>query len=236
MTPVDPPKNTIGRKTAESTIAMPISAIWIWPIDSIVAWRGVISGFSCISRSTFSTTTIASSTSRPVARTKPKRIMVLIEIQRVEDREGPEQHDGHGDERDQSRPPALQEDENDEDDQDDRLHQSFHDLDHRQLDEVAGIVGVGVVVPGRHPRRDIGDLRLDQVGGKQRVGSGLETDADAGARMAVGADSRRIIVGAEFDAGHIAEQHASTARISLDDDVAELFGGLEPRLGGHRSI
>src|SRR3546814_6008912 len=42
-------------------------------IDRIVASRAVMPGFSSISRSTFSTTTIASSTSRPIARTSPNR-------------------------------------------------------------------------------------------------------------------------------------------------------------------
>ncbi len=37
MTPVDPPKKTIGRNTADSTRAMATSAIWIWPIEMIVA-------------------------------------------------------------------------------------------------------------------------------------------------------------------------------------------------------
>ena len=79
MTPVDPPKKTIGRNTADRTSAMATSAIWIWPIDMMVASRGVSSGFSSSSRSTFSTTTIASSTSRPIASTRPNKVMVLIE-------------------------------------------------------------------------------------------------------------------------------------------------------------
>ena len=46
MTPVDPPKKAIGRNTADRTIAMATSATWISFMDSIVASRGVISGFS----------------------------------------------------------------------------------------------------------------------------------------------------------------------------------------------
>ena len=44
MTPVEPPKKTIGRNTADSTSAMATSAIWICSIDAIVASRGVSSG------------------------------------------------------------------------------------------------------------------------------------------------------------------------------------------------
>ena len=48
------------------------------------------------------------------------------EAERVEHREGAEQHDRNGDDRDQRRAPALQEDEHHEDDEDDRLEQRLH--------------------------------------------------------------------------------------------------------------
>ena len=78
MTPVEPPKNAIGTNTAESTSAMPISAPVIWSIDLRVASFGGRPS-SVITRSTFSTTTIASSTSRPIASTTPNMVSVLIE-------------------------------------------------------------------------------------------------------------------------------------------------------------
>ena len=77
MTPVDPPKKAIGRNTADSTIAMPTSAPVIWLIDLRVASFGVRPS-SAITRSTFSTTTMASSTSRPIASTMPNMVSVLI--------------------------------------------------------------------------------------------------------------------------------------------------------------
>ena len=78
MTPVDPPKNAIGMNTAASTSAMPTSAPVIWPIDLRVASFGERPS-SLIRRSTFSTTTIASSTSRPMASTTPNIVSTLIE-------------------------------------------------------------------------------------------------------------------------------------------------------------
>ena len=78
MTPVEPPKKAIGRNTADSDMAIAISATWISRIDSMVASRGVIPGFSSSNRSTFSTTTIASSTSRPTASVSPNRVIVLM--------------------------------------------------------------------------------------------------------------------------------------------------------------
>jgi hypothetical protein len=78
MTPVEPPKKAIGTNTAESTKAMPISAPTIWSIDLRVASFGD-NPSSLIKRSTFSTTTIASSTSRPMASTVANMVSVLIE-------------------------------------------------------------------------------------------------------------------------------------------------------------
>ena len=78
MMPVEPPKKAIGMNTADSTIAMPTSAGVISSIDLRVASFGLRPS-SVITRSTFSTTTIASSTSRPMASTMPNMVRVLIE-------------------------------------------------------------------------------------------------------------------------------------------------------------
>ena len=78
MTPAEPPKKAIGRNTAASTKAMPTSALEISSIDCRAAsFAG--RPRSCISRSTFSTTTIASSTSRPTASTMASMVSVLME-------------------------------------------------------------------------------------------------------------------------------------------------------------
>ena len=78
MTPTEPPKNAIGKNTADSTVVMPTSAPVISPIDLRVASFGS-SPSSRITRSTFSTTTIASSTSRPIASTIANMVSVLME-------------------------------------------------------------------------------------------------------------------------------------------------------------
>ncbi|CAI2486628.1 Uncharacterised protein [Serratia ficaria] len=78
MAPVAPPKNAIGINTADSTMAMPTSAPCICPIDLRVASFGG-SPSADMTRSTFSTTTMASSTSRPIASTMPNIVRVLIE-------------------------------------------------------------------------------------------------------------------------------------------------------------
>jgi len=57
---------------------MPTRALWIWSIDFAVASRGE-SPSSLMSRSTFSTTTMASSTRSPMARTMANMVSMLME-------------------------------------------------------------------------------------------------------------------------------------------------------------
>ena len=68
----------IGTNTADSTRPMPTSAPVIWSIDLRVASSGDRPS-SCMIRSTFSTTTMASSTSRPIASTMANIVSMLIE-------------------------------------------------------------------------------------------------------------------------------------------------------------
>ena len=108
MTPVDPPKKAMGMNTAESTSAMPTSAPVICLMDLRVASFGE-SPSSLITRSTFSTTTMASSTSNPMASTSPEH------GDRIDGKtagghypESAEQYDGHRDRWNQRRPEILQ--------------------------------------------------------------------------------------------------------------------------------
>ena len=77
ISPVEPPSNAIGTNTADRTSTIPTSAPCICDIDLCVASLGERCS-SAITRSTFSTTTIASSTSRPMARTRPNIVRVLM--------------------------------------------------------------------------------------------------------------------------------------------------------------
>ena len=68
----------MGRNTADRTSAIPTSAPLIWPMLFSVAATGSRPS-SRITRSTFSTTTMASSTKSPMARTMANMVRVLIE-------------------------------------------------------------------------------------------------------------------------------------------------------------
>ena len=78
MMPTEPGKNAIGRNTAISTRVMPTMAPVICDIALRVASLGD-SPSSAMMRSTFSTTTMASSTRMPIASTMANRVSMLIE-------------------------------------------------------------------------------------------------------------------------------------------------------------
>src|SRR5713101_7778709 len=76
--PEMPDRKAAGTKTAQSVRAMEISAP---PTSSIVRWAASNGDMPArMLRSTFSTTTIASSTTMPTARTRPNRDRLLIDI------------------------------------------------------------------------------------------------------------------------------------------------------------
>ncbi len=78
MIPTEPGKNAIGIKTETSTSVMPMIAPVIWPIALRVASLGG-NPSSAMMRSTFSTTTMASSTRMPIASTMLNNVSMLME-------------------------------------------------------------------------------------------------------------------------------------------------------------
>ncbi len=78
ISPTSPPRNATGRNTAFSTSTIAITG----RLTSAIARRVASRALTCSSRmcrSTFSSTTIASSTTIPIASTMPNRVSELIE-------------------------------------------------------------------------------------------------------------------------------------------------------------
>ncbi|MNX78495.1 hypothetical protein D3C86_1100920 [compost metagenome] len=139
-------------------------------------------------------------------------------------REGADQSHRDGDDRDDGRAPGLQEDQDDDGHQDDGFeHGVLHRLD-RGGDEFRRVVGDG----GGHARGQLGldglDLGQDLVGGGQGVGAGLLDDGDADAALAVEVAVDAIALGAQFDAGDVADAGHAAVGVGLDDHVGELVG------------
>ena len=76
MRPVMPPRNATGTNTAHSTSTMAINAPLTWRIARSAATAGDTRSAAMI-RSTFSITTIASSTTMPIASTRPNSVSRL---------------------------------------------------------------------------------------------------------------------------------------------------------------
>src|SRR6266851_5317398 len=92
----------VGTNTAERTSAIPTTG----PESSSIAFKAAFLGVrpSSMCRSTPSTTTMASSTTRPIASTRPKRESVHWEKHECADK-----RHGHREKRNQRGAPALQE-------------------------------------------------------------------------------------------------------------------------------
>ncbi len=82
MLPTEPLKKAMGTKTETSTTVMPMMAPVIWPMALRVASTGPRPS-SAMMRSTFSTTTMASSTRMPMASTMPNSVSTLMEKPKV---------------------------------------------------------------------------------------------------------------------------------------------------------
>jgi len=76
MTPVDPGRRSSGEDGGEHEPDA-TRALWISTID--FRWPPWREPFSLMTRSTFSTTTMASSTRRPMARTMANMVSMLME-------------------------------------------------------------------------------------------------------------------------------------------------------------
>ena len=77
--PVMPGRNATGTNTDRSTSVTAMIGLVISRIAFLVASLIESSGSSSITRSTFSTTTIASSTTMPIASTSASKVTILAE-------------------------------------------------------------------------------------------------------------------------------------------------------------
>ena len=122
--PVMPLMNAHGTNTAHSTSATAM----IGPVTSSIALtRGLArrQALAPASARRSPRTTMASSTTMPIASTRPNSEMLFrLKPERGHDGEGADDGDRHGDQRDQDhRPPVLQEDQHHDRHQDDGLEQ-----------------------------------------------------------------------------------------------------------------
>ena len=204
--PVMPAMKATGTNTAARIRAMPMTGA----VTSDMALKVASLGESPCSmwRSTASTTTMASSTTRPMASTKANSESVLIENPSSgKHGEHAHQRDRHGEERNQRRAPALQEDEHHQHHQADGLEQRDENLLDARLHGRGGIEGDFVVHAGRKTLLEILHRRAHGGGNIQRVGTGKLKGRDDTGWFSVERTGLVVIERAHLEGRHVAHAH-----------------------------
>ncbi|EXI75602.1 MAG: hypothetical protein AW07_00913 [Candidatus Accumulibacter sp. SK-11] len=148
--------------------------------------------------------------------------------------EGAEQRHRHRGERNDRRPPALQEEIDDEEDEQHRLGQRLQNFLDRHADEARRVVGNGVAESLGEAWLQLVERLQDALRDRERVGAGRQEDADERRRLAVVAAVELVVARTEFDARDIAETDTRAVRIGANDDRGELRGVGEAPLRGDR--
>ncbi len=210
-TPDSPGMKAIGTNTDSSTRVMAMIGPVICVIASRVASRGGMSGCSPITRSTFSTTTMASSTTMPIASTSASSETVLAENPSASHAgEGADQADRDRDGGDDGGAQAAQEQEHHHDHERERLDQRLQHLAHRVAHEVGAVVGDVVGEFGREAVRQAVHQLGDRRCGVERVGAGGQIDRQRHRGLAVVARFGVERLRPELDPRHVAQtQHRS---------------------------
>ena len=173
----------------------------------------------------FSITTMASSTTMPVASTMPKSVRVLIEKPNsLMKAKVPISETGIVIAGITRAAPVLQEQEHHEDDEGDRLGERLQHLDDRLAHDDDVVEGEPPLEPGREVALQARHLGHHAVVHLERVGRGQQLDADARGVQAEEAQVRRVGLGAELDAADVAHAHQRAVGAGLHDDVLELVG------------
>ncbi len=188
-------------------------------------------------RSTFSTTTMASSTTMPMASTRPNmRQVVQRKAEHAHQEERADQRHRNGDDGDDRRAPRLQEQHDDEHHQ----HDGLEDRVRRPrrpglLDEFGRIVDDPIFQPGRKILRQLRHRFLDPLRRIDGVGPGqLEhAEADGGRLVEIGVHA--IVERGQLDPRHILQAHDGVVGL-LDDDLAELVGLDQTTERLHRNL
>ena len=149
----------------------------------------------------FSTTTIASSTTMPIASTRPNSVsMFTREAQQRHREERADDRDGHGRRGHQHGPPVLQEDQDHEQHEHAGFDQRFVDRFDRCVDELRRVERELVVHALGKRAAHLVDRRADVLGDLDRVAARQLVDADVGGRDALLEVELVVGLGAELDA------------------------------------
>ncbi len=122
------------------------------------------------------------------------------------------QRDGHGQQRDERRPPALQEDEDDDDDEDQGLEEGLDDLLDALRDGQRRVQGDHVVQVGGKALLELRHELLGAVGGLDGVRARQLVEGDDGRGLAVEAADHVVSLGPQFDPAHVLDADERSRR------------------------
>ncbi|MNY05466.1 hypothetical protein D3C86_1381890 [compost metagenome] len=108
-----------------------------------------------------------------------------------------------------------------------------HLLD-RHLHVGRGVVGNGVLDVAREVLGQFFHLLAHALGGGQRVGVRRQHNGEGRRRLAVQAGAELVVVGADLDAGHVAQQHLGAIGVGAQHDLAEAVHGAQLTVGRDR--
>ena len=234
MMPEAPGCSADGMNTAASTTVIATTAPVIWPIALRVASFGDRPS-SVMMRSTFSITTIASSTTMPIASTMPNRVSWLIVKPSISmPRNVPSRATGITR---VGMMVARMFCRNSSITRNTRMIASISVCTTSLIEMVTKAVlsyGLNQVTPGGKLGASSSILRAHRVGHVQRIGAGQQLDRERADRLAVELGVEAITLRAEADPGHVTERDGGAVGVGAQDDVAELLGRGEAPLGRHR--
>ena len=219
--PVRPPRKPIGAYTAASVMVMEMTGPTISRAPCIAACTGGLPSSRC--RWMFSTTTMASSTTRPIASTIASSVSRLM-LNPIDQHQAADadQRQRNGHDRDDHRAERSQEQEDHHDHDEDRLAQGFLHLVDRRVDEFGRIVSHLHLHRWRQIAFDFRKQRADALDEVQRVALRCRLHADEDRVLAVEGDAGVGALRGEFDGGDILDPHEA-AVLGLDDHALELI-------------
>ncbi len=150
--------------------------------------------------------------------------------QEGKEHEGPHQGDGDGQERDECRPPALQEDENNDDDEDQGLVEGLDDLLDALRNGQGRVQGDHVVQVGGESLFQIRHDLLGAVGGRDGVCARQLVEGDEGGGLGIESADHAVRLGPQFDSPHVFDADEGSVCVGADHDVAELLFVFEAAL------
>lgn len=149
------------------------------------------------------------------------------EIEDLEAGKGPQQRNRNGDERNQRRPAALEEEVNDEGDQQQGFDEGCNNFVDRRRNEGRAIVDDFIIQVRRERLFCLFQYLAGAADGLHGIGISRQTDHETGSVAAAQVTGNGIILGAQADIGNVADADHGTVGIGADDDVLELFRRLQ---------